>query len=459
MKKRILVTDDEDLIRWSLRSALEQAGHIVLETDSGEAALDIIRTENIALVLLDIVMPGKDGISTLQEMKTIDETVPVIMITAFGSIESAVSCIRAGAYDYITKPFNLEEVVLKVERALQTRGLAQELNQFQAVQAKDLLNMDVICVSQIMHGVMAKIGKLNNAKVDVILITGETGTGKGLLARRIHATGYNSSGPFVSVNCAAIPDNLFESELFGYEKGAFTDAKQGKEGLVEQARSGSLFMDEIGELPYRLQSKILQFIEDKKIRRLGGSKEIDLNFRLISATNRELEKAMQLGEFRTDLFHRLNLINVHVPPLRERKDDILPLAEFFLQRFSRKHGKQIRKFTEKACRILLDYCWPGNVRELANMVERCCILENSNVIDGSQISDYLLAVPSASKNYLPESEIGESNLSFEQMLSNYKLQILTTALDKCNQNKAQAAKLLQMDRATFRYQLKSIGLE
>jgi DNA-binding NtrC family response regulator len=201
------------------------------------------------------------------------------------------------------------------------------------------------------------------------------------------------------------------------------------------------------------------FIEDKKIRRLGGSKEIDLNFRLISATNRELEKAMQLGEFRTDLFHRLNLINVHVPPLRERKDDILPLAEFFLQRFSRKHGKQIRKFTEKACRILLDYCWPGNVRELANMVERCCILENSNVIDGSQISDYLLAVPSASKNYLPESEIGESNLSFEQMLSNYKLQILTTALDKCNQNKAQAAKLLQMDRATFRYQLKSIGLE
>ena len=459
MRHRILVTDDEELIRWSLKSSLEDAGYEVVETDSGEAALDVVRSEDIALVLLDIVMPGKDGFSILQEMKKIDGGVPVIMITAFGSIESAVKCIRAGAYDYITKPFILEEVVLKVQRALQARGLTKQLNKFQAIQTNQLLKVDVVCVSRMMQGVMEKIAKLNEAEVDVILITGETGTGKGLLAKRIHGTGRNSKGPFVSVNCAAIPDTLLESELFGYEKGAFTDAKQGKEGLAEQAQGGSLFMDEIGELSYRLQSKILRFIEERSMRRLGGSKEIELNFRLISATNRDLQKAMQLGEFRSDLYHRLNLINIHVPPLRERRDDILPLAEFFLERFRRKYNKEIVKFTEKACQVLLDYCWPGNVRELANIVERCCILENSSAIDYAQISDYLLITPTSLSNPHPEVELDGNNLSFEAMLSHYKLHILKSALDKCGQNKAQAAKLLQMDRATFRYQLKMTGIE
>lgn len=459
MKTRILVTDDEDLIRWSLKSAIEKADYEVVETDSGEAALDVFQTESIALVLLDIVMPGRDGFSILQEMKKIDDRVPVIMITAFGSVESAVKCIRAGAYDYITKPFNLDEVVLKVKRALQLSNTTKELNKFQAIQTNRLLKEDIVFRSSKMQGIMEKIEKLNEVNVDVILITGETGTGKGLLARRIHATGLNSSRPLVSVNCAAIPDNLLESELFGYEKGAFTDAKQGREGLLEQAQGGCLFMDEIGELPYRLQSKILQFIEEKRMRRLGGGKEIALNFRLISATNRDLQKEMQLGEFRTDLYHRLNLINIYVPPLRERKEDILPLVEHYLQRFSRKYGKKIVKFSEKACQALLDYSWPGNARELVNVVERCCILENSSVIDYAQINDYLLTDPTELSNDHPGIELGENNLSFEEILNNYKIHIFRSALEKSNQNKAQAARLLQMDRATFRYQLKVLGIE
>jgi DNA-binding NtrC family response regulator len=353
----------------------------------------------------------------------------------------------------------LDDVVVKVKRALDNAGLVRELDKFKKIQQNQFLRDKIVFKSRIMQEVMDRIKKINEANVGVILITGETGTGKGLIARRIHSTGPSAMRPFVSLNCATIPDNLLESELFGHEKGSFTDAKQEKKGIVEQAEGGTLFLDEIGEMPYTLQSKILQFIEEKRIRRLGGSKEIELNLRLISATNKDVQKAMQCGEFRPDLYHRLNLIHIYLPPLRKRKEDIIPLSEFFLHEFARKYDKEAERFTGEVLETLMSYSWPGNIRELSNVIERCCILENTRIIDRSQINDYLIKSPTSASNQVPEIDFHENDLSFEEMLSNYKRHVFKAVLEKCNQNKAQAARLLQMDRATFRYQMKMLDLE
>lgn len=456
---QILITDDEDLIRWSLRDTLEAAGYHVFEADTGERALEIAKKKNVSLVLLDIMLPGQDGLAVLKELKAMDQKIQVIMITAFGSIENAVKCIKEGAYDYLAKPFNLDEVVLKVNRALDNAGLARELDSFKKVQNDRLQKDRVVFESLIMKQIMAKIGKINEANVDVVFLTGETGTGKGLIARQIHSTGSSSSQPFVTLNCAAIPDNLLESELFGHEKGAFTDAKQDKKGVAELAQGGTLFLDEIGEMPYRLQSKMLQFIEEKKIRRLGGYKEIELHLRLISATNRDVQKAMLAGELRPDLYHRLSLIHIHIPPLRERPEDISPLSEFFLQTFARKYGKVTEGLTDEAREKLLNYPWPGNVRELGNVLERCCILENTKMIDAYQLSQYLTKSRATVEHRMPQIDFSADAFSFENMLSDYKRYVFDSALKQSNHNKARAAKLLRMDRSTFRYQMKMLGFE
>ncbi len=297
MKTRILLIDDEDLIRWSLKDSLEKAGYEILEADSGEAGLEIIKTKNIPLIILDMVLPGENGLNILKKIKRIDDRIQVIMITAFGSIETAVETIKCGAYDYLTKPFNLDEIVLKVERAANNAGLITELDRFKKIQENSLAKDQIIYKSRIMQEIMGKINKICEADIDIILLTGETGTGKGLIARTIHRTCSDDRGPFVTLNCTAIPDNLLESELFGYERGAFTDAKERREGVVEQAIGGTLLLDEIGDVPYKLQGKLLRFIEEKRIRRLGGRKEIEVNLKLIAATNKDLQKAMESGEF------------------------------------------------------------------------------------------------------------------------------------------------------------------
>ena len=457
MKTRILLIDDEDLIRWSLKDSLEKAGYEILEADSGEAGLEIIKTKNIPLIILDMVLPGENGLNILKKIKRIDDRIQVIMITAFGSIETAVETIKCGAYDYLTKPFNLDEIVLKVERAANNAGLITELDRFKKIQENSLAKDQIIYKSRIMQEIMGKINKICEADIDIILLTGETGTGKGLIARTIHRTCSDDRGPFVTLNCTAIPDNLLESELFGYERGAFTDAKERREGVVEQAIGGTLLLDEIGDIPYKLQGKLLRFIEEKRIRRLGGRKEIEVNLKLIAATNKDLQKAMESGEFRPDLYHRLNLIQLHLPPLRERKEDIAPLANYFLSQFGKKYNRKTEGFTGAAHTLLTDYSWPGNIRELSNIVERACILENAELIDRSQIIGYLIERPSESANQISHIDL-QDNISFEQLLSDYKKFILKTALEKCNYNRARAAKLLNMDRSTFKYQMKMVNL-
>ncbi|MDY6971623.1 MAG: sigma-54 dependent transcriptional regulator [Thermodesulfobacteriota bacterium] len=459
MKSRILIIDDEELIRWSLRNSLEKAGYEVVDAESGEMALDILGNEEFNLVILDMVLPGEDGLNILKQIRKADMETQVIMITAFGSIETAVEAIRYGAYDYMTKPFDLGEVLLKVERALQNAGVVKELGQFRKIQEDRFSKETVIFKSRAMTEIIGKIERICEADVDMVLLTGETGTGKGLLARHIHKTGSSSRGPFVTLNCTSIPDNLLESELFGYEKGAFTDAKSKKDGVVEQARGGTLFLDEIGDMPYRLQGKLLRFIEEKKIRRLGGRKEINVNLKLIAATNRDLGKAMQAGEFRSDLYHRLNLINIHIPPLRERIDGIAHLSEFFLKKFNLKYGGRAEGFTGEAYEMLMDYPWPGNVRELSNVVERAIILENARFIDRSQLIGYLVKSPILSHNQVRQSDLYNKGVSFEKLMSDFKKNIFQMALEECNHNKARAAKLLKMDRSTFRYQMKMVNLE
>lgn len=459
MKTRILIIDDEELIRWSLRNSLEKAGYEVLDVESGEIGLDIVEKMDISLVILDMILPGEDGLNILKQIKKADVEIQVIMITAFGSIETAVEAIRFGAYDYMTKPFDLGEVLLKVERALQNAGLIKELGQFRKIQEDRLSKETIIFKSQAMQEIIKKIKRICEAGVDIVLLTGETGTGKGLLARHIHKTGSSAGGPFVTLNCTSIPDNLLESELFGYEKGAFTDASGRKEGVVEQAEGGTLFFDEIGDMPYKLQGKLLRFIEERKIRRLGGRKEINVKLKLISATNRDLGEAIRSGEFRNDLYHRLNLINIHIPPLRERKDGIAYLSEFFLKKFNLKYGGKAEGFTKEAYEMLKNYSWPGNVRELSNVIERAIILENARLIDRSQLIGYLVKTPIISDNLLGKPDLYDKGLSFEKLLSDFKKNIIEMALKECNHNKARAAKLLKMDRSTLKYQMKMVNLE
>ena len=459
MITRILVIDDEELIRWSLRDSLEKAGYEILEADSGKVGLEFIKRKNISLVILDIVLPGENGLNILKEIKEIDDRIQVIMITAFGSIQTAVESMRSGACDYLTKPFNLDEVALKVKRSLENAGLMKELGSFRKIQEKRFSSNKIIYKSRIMHEIMGNIRKICEANPDVIMLTGETGTGKGLIATTIHKMGSNAIGPFATLNCMAIPDNLLESELFGYEKGAFTDAREKKEGVIEQATGGTLFLDEIGDMPHKLQGKLLRFIEERKIRRLGGIKEIEVNLKLISATNRDIQKAVHSGEFRLDLYHRLNLIHIHLAPLRERKEDIIPISKFFLEKFSQKYGREAEGFTEEAYKMLMNYSWPGNVREISNVIERSCILENVRLIDRSHIIGYLIKTPIASNNLISEVDLHNKNGSFEKLLIDYKKHLFKIALEECNYNQTKAAKLLKMDRSTFKYQMKMVNLE
>jgi two-component system, NtrC family, response regulator AtoC len=458
MKTSILIIDDEELIRWSLKNALEKAGYEVMEVESGWPGLEIIRKRNIGLVILDMVLPAENGLTVLKKIKDEDEKIQVIMITAFGSIETAVEAIKSGADDYITKPFDLDEIVLKVDRALQNAGRIRELGQFKKIQENQLSKEKIIFKSQAIKTILDKVKKIGEANADLVLITGETGVGKGLIARSIHKVGSHAKGPFVTLNCFAIPENLLESELFGYERGAFTDAKDPKEGVAEQARGGTLFLDEIGDIPLKLQGKLLRFIEEKSIRRLGGKKEINLDLRLTSATNRDLSEAMLSGAFRMDLFHRLSLIQIHIPPLRERKEDIIPLAEFFLKQFNSKYRKTFEGFTDEALGGMTNYLWPGNVRELSNVIERITILENSKFIDRLQLINSLIKAPNVSNNGLPEFDLQDKSLSFEELVNNYKKNLIKMALEKSNNNKINAADLLKMDRSTFNYQIKLLKL-
>ncbi len=382
----ILIVDDDDLVLQSLKMVLRAAGYRVKTADRGSKALKILEKEEVDLVITDLKMPSMSGVELLDRIYEMGKDMPVIMITAYATVETAVDAMKKGAFDYIMKPFSADEIELLVKRALEDRRLRRENHKLREVikQENSPVDFTIIGEDEKMKALMRMIERVANSDVTV-LIQGESGTGKELFARAIHTISNRREFPYIRMNCAAIPETLMESELFGYEKGAFTGAVASKPGKFELADKGTILLDEIGEMPLHLQAKLLRVLQEKEIDRLGGRQTVKVDTRVIATTNRNLAKEVKEGRFREDLFFRLNVLPLYIPPLRERRDDIPLLARHFLAKFNKRIGKSIRAISDPAMSLLMEYSWPGNVRELENCILRAAILCDGDIIEKEQI--------------------------------------------------------------------------
>ena len=451
---QILVVDDEQLIRWSLDKSLSKQGFQVQTAESGEQALEIMAKESPDLVLLDISLPGIDGLETLELIKQEDPSVAVIMITALGVLETAVKAMQLGAFDYIHKPFNIDELIVIIEKALENRALKQEVELLRRENKRSLGVDKIIAASTHMTKVLEIVSKVARSDAGTVLVQGESGTGKELIARALHDESSRATKPFMAINCAAVPETLLESELMGHEKGAFTDAKTQKKGLFEMANGGTIFLDEIGDMPMGMQAKLLRVLEERTFRRIGGSKDVKVDVRIIAATNKDLLQSIEDGSFRNDLYYRIQVIPIYLPPLRERRDDILPLAHFFVERFNQEFGKQVKGFTPQAQKYLQAYDWPGNIRELRNIIERAVILEDDQYLD-------LAAMPQSAG--AKAAEHSASGYDFILPADGVDIevvekQLIQQALEQSGNNQSQAARKLCLGIDAFRYRMKKFGL-
>jgi DNA-binding NtrC family response regulator len=461
MTERILVVDDEKLIRWSLRKNLASAGYEVLEAEDGQRAIEVLEEEGADLMLLDIRMPKKGGLEVLEHTVEHQPEIPVILMTAFSSVEGAVDAMKRGAYDYLMKPFNHDEVLIVARNALATTRLKRELAMLRRQQQSEFGTENLVGTSQKMHEVCRLINKVAASSATTVLVQGESGTGKDLAAKAVHYSSDRAMRPFMNITCSALPETLLESELMGYEKGAFTDARERKRGLLEVADGGTVFLDEIGDMGIGLQAKVLRFLEEKTLRRVGGSKDITVDVRIVAATNRNLEQAVQEGKFRQDLYYRLMVIPVEMPPLRERREDIPLLMTHFIERFNAEFRKKTRGFSPDALACCEKYDWPGNVRELRNVVERGMILENKEILGLEDLPlairalledakvEELAPVASAAAFVLPDEGFG---------LREMEEQMVTQALEKTDGNQSRAAELLDISRDSLRYKMRKFGL-
>ncbi|HAK60217.1 MAG TPA: sigma-54-dependent Fis family transcriptional regulator [Nitrospiraceae bacterium] len=457
--EKVLIIDDDELIASMLARALRSEGYEVRVETSAHQVVEKIKQWSPAVTMLDIRLPDRNGIDILEEMMNIGIPAQVVMLTADDTAESAVRAMKLGAVDYLTKPFNIEEVKIIVRNSIEKVKLTREVDYLRKVNSA-LFEHDIIGKSPAIGALKSELEKMANADVSTILITGESGTGKELLARYAHRLLHTGAeyAPFVSINCAALPETLLESELFGYEKGAFTDAKSDRKGLFEQAEGGTILLDEIGEMKQNLQSKLLRVLEERIIRRVGGSGEIPIDVTVIATTNRDLSGTVEKGEFRMDLFYRLNTFSLPITPLRDRREDIPLLAKHFLYCFSTKYNKKaIKGFSSNATELLTTHSWPGNVRELKNIIERIVVLESSIIILPEHLPKEICAPraaplepPGGNGFILPEG--GTSLEAAEKSL-------IIQALERARHNKTQAAKLLQISYDTLRYQVKKLGLE
>jgi len=450
-KARILVVEDERSMREVLKICLENEGYEVITASDGLEGIDWITKEIFDLIITDIKMPRADGFDVLRKSIEISPDTLVIMITAFGTTESAVEAMKAGAYDYIFKPFRMDEIRLVVKSALDKRRLRAEVSLLrQTVKEKYRLG-NIIGKSPAMLEILNLIPKIAQSSANV-LIRGESGTGKELVANALHNFSPRAERNFVAINCSSLPEGLLESELFGYMKGAFTGANQNKQGLFEVASGGTLFLDEIGEMSPTLQAKLLRAIESGTIRRLGGTSDIKIDARILSATNRNLEEAVKNGSFREDLFYRLNVIPIYIPPLRERKEDIPLYVEHFLEKFSAKN----RRFSSKAMEILMNCPWKGNVRQLENTIERVLLLTDKDIITEAELPPEITGACAPSKTPLPE--IGEG-VDLEAIIGDIEKNYILEALRISGGKKKDAAKLLGLTFRSFRYRLHKIGIK
>ena len=456
---RILVVDDEKMIRWGLRTALEQSGYQVEEAETAAAAIEAVNRETPDVVLLDYKLPDRTGLEVLRAIKPIAPSLPVVMITAHASVDGAVEAMKVGAYDYFGKPFEIEEVLLTVGRALEAGRLRRQVAYQHEEELREFRLHGMVAESAAMQEVSRMVRRVARSGATTILLLGESGVGKGMVARALHAEGPTSSEPFLHITCTALPETLLESELFGHEKGAFTDARIQKRGLFELANGGTVFLDEIGDLSPVIQGKLLRFLEDKVFRRVGGSRDIQVDVRIIAASNKDLAKESQAGRFRTDLYYRLQVIPIEIPPLRERRGDIEPLLRLFIRQFNADFQKTVDSITEEAMARLLAHPWPGNVRELRNAIERAVLLTDGNELDASHLPGEIGAGAGAAPADAVTVVPGKFVLPPEGLnLDELERDMLRQALERADGNRSQAARLLGMKRDQIRYRIQKFGL-
>ena len=452
----IMIVDDELSMCEFLEITLQREGYRVSSfTDALEAVASLER-ENYDLVISDLKMPGLSGLEMLRTVKKKSPATESIMITAFASTSTVIEAMKCGAFDYITKPFKVDEIVITVEKALKNSQLQRENQRLQKELEKRFGFDNLIGKSPPMLAVYELIKQVAPTKTNV-LICGESGTGKELVARAIHFSGSQKDRPFVAVNCAAIPEHLLESELFGHLRGAFTGAVSDTGGYLEAAHGGTLFLDEIAEIPPALQVKILRVIQEKRYQKVGSPKEVSVDVQFIAATNRDLEAAVESGEFRQDLFYRLNVIRIDLPPLRRRPEDIPLLLNHFLQIYSREYQRRIRDFSPEATRALVNYSYPGNVRELENIVERCVVLSSGS--ETVPLSSLPPALQGFTRNGTAEILLPDEGLNLEEVVSSLEIGLIRQALQRAANNKTRAAELLGLSFRSFRYRLEKYGLK
>jgi DNA-binding NtrC family response regulator len=456
--EQILVVDDDQAIRWTLREALQSWGFAALEAGTVAEAVKQFKTDRPAAVLLDIDLPDGSGLDVLREIKHEHPDAIVIMITGNVQIENTISALRGGAYDFIGKPINLEELRVTIRNAIEARRLRREVDQVRKERAREFNFRLIIGESAAMKKMLDLAAKVAESEVSSVLLQGESGTGKDLIAKAIHYGSQRADRPFVAINCAALPATLIESELFGYEKGAFTDAKARKEGLFEQAEGGTLLLDEIGELELSLQAKLLRVLEEGSFRRVGGLADIPLDVRVLAASNRDLKTESEAGRFRLDLYYRLSIIQIDIPPLRERGDDVLLLSQYYIGTIGTrlKRNKKITGLSPETIDVFRKYSWPGNVRELRNVIERALILEDSDVITTEYLPGGLLTAPRPSTGAAAQAA-HEFVLPAEGIsLDEAELAFVRQAIERSGGNQTRAAELLGISRDQLRYRLKKL---
>ena len=448
----VLIIDDEDTQRNILKGYLEKKGFRIFSASSGSEGIKSAQDNMIDIILSDYKMPDKTGLEVLDEVKKINPEISFVILTAYGTIENAVKAIRSGAFDYISKPVDLDELDLMLERIIENKNLRSEIRVLKEQLKEKYKFESFISHSPIMDEVLSIAARAADSKATV-LITGESGTGKEVLAKSIHFVSSRKDKPFIAVNIPALPETLLESELFGHEKGAFTGAEKAKKGRFELADSGTIFLDEIGDIPINLQVKLLRVLQEPQIERLGSTESINIDVRIIAATHQNLEEKIKEGTFREDLYYRLNIVSLNIPPLRNRKEDVLPLIEYFTEKYGKENGRQKLSLSKEAVDLLIKYNFPGNIRELENIIERAVVLSRADIIT-------LNDLPGNVKGFKAEADINsnrDSNLI--EQVEELEKKLIFDALSKTNGNQSQAGRLLGLTERNLRYKMQKYGIK
>ncbi len=454
----ILIVEDEPKMLRLLELNLAEEGYTTVSASDAETGLKLLRQEKVDLVLTDLKLPRMDGLEFLQNVKRSNAHLPVILMTAYGTVETAINAMKAGASDYVLKPFSMEEIKLLIGKELDVRRLREENRDLREALGERYQFENIVAKSGKLQEVLAIVERVAPTN-STVLLGGESGVGKDMIARAIHQHSRRASGPFIKINCTAIPENLLESELFGYEKGAFTGAVTSKPGKFELADKGTILLDEIGDVPGSIQVKLLRVLQEREFERLGGTKTLKVDVRVLAATNQDLRAALEQGTFREDLYYRLNVVPISIPPLREHKEDIPYLADHFLARFTRESTKPIKGITPAAMRMLMDFHWPGNIRELENIIERAVALSTGTMLDVGDIRlDVGRGAQAVAGPGMPSGDASGPFLPQGLTLEQYEDEIIKEALRRANGNKSQAARLLGLSRNAFRYRLSKLGV-